>query len=202
MTFHAKKVQGFDRQGLSNNPSNDSSPQLFCKAPFRFRWGDHHIASTPSYGLSEIMCRCKQTQIRRHEFPPKRRSPRLSDRLCRCSDLHSRSAHAQNEFHICPLQLPIYSKSSYDYQNHLHRQGDVVLPVNMDTEETNGPRIVISLSAVTGISLLMMILRFFCKARYTKRFGWDDHLLSASWVRLHSILVFLPPCYGLHKIFF
>ncbi|KAK0649946.1 hypothetical protein B0T16DRAFT_138491 [Cercophora newfieldiana] len=54
----------------------------------------------------------------------------------------------------------------------------------MDIEETTGSRIVISLSAVTGISLVMMVLRFFCKAKYSKRFGWDDYLLAASWVCL------------------
>lgn len=54
--------------------------------------------------------------------------------------------------------------------------------MNAVEEETNGPRIVISLTVMTGISLLMMMLRFFCKARYGKRFGWDDHLLGASWV--------------------
>ncbi|KAK3314369.1 hypothetical protein B0H66DRAFT_504351, partial [Apodospora peruviana] len=51
-------------------------------------------------------------------------------------------------------------------------------------EETNGPRIVISLSIITSVSLVMMVLRFFCKARYSKKFGWDDHLLSASWICL------------------
>ncbi|KAK3379072.1 hypothetical protein B0T24DRAFT_145158 [Lasiosphaeria ovina] len=30
---------------------------------------------------------------------------------------------------------------------------------------------------MTGVSLLLMLLHFFCKARYAKRFGWDDHLL-------------------------
>lgn len=58
-------------------------------------------------------------------------------------------------------------------------------------EETNGPRIVISLSIVTGISLLLMLVRFFCKARYGKKFGWDDHLLSASWVSLYHLHITL-----------
>ncbi|KAK4448710.1 hypothetical protein QBC34DRAFT_352357 [Podospora aff. communis PSN243] len=51
----------------------------------------------------------------------------------------------------------------------------------MDTEETNGPRIVISLSVLTCISFLTMLTRFFCKARCAKGLGWDDHLLSISW---------------------
>ncbi|KAK0614672.1 hypothetical protein B0T14DRAFT_487018 [Immersiella caudata] len=51
----------------------------------------------------------------------------------------------------------------------------------MEAEETNGPRIVISLSVLTGISFLTLITRVFCKARCGKPLGWDDHLLSASW---------------------
>ncbi|KAK1750344.1 hypothetical protein QBC47DRAFT_455275 [Echria macrotheca] len=56
-------------------------------------------------------------------------------------------------------------------------------------EETNGPRIVLSLAVMTGVSLLLMVLRFFCKARYDKRFGWDDHLLAASWITLLTYAV-------------
>ncbi|KAK3373011.1 hypothetical protein B0T24DRAFT_527533 [Lasiosphaeria ovina] len=68
-------------------------------------------------------------------------------------------------------------------------------------EETNGPRIVISLSVMTGVSLVLMLLRFFCKARYGKRFGWDDHLLSASWLCLvtYSVLTIVAVNYGIGR---
>ncbi len=49
--------------------------------------------------------------------------------------------------------------------------------------DTNAPKIVISLSVMTGVSLLFMSLRFFCKGRYHKRIGADDYMLAASWVR-------------------
>ncbi|KAK3684140.1 hypothetical protein B0T22DRAFT_354499, partial [Podospora appendiculata] len=68
-------------------------------------------------------------------------------------------------------------------------------------EETNGPRIVTSLTVMTGVSLLLMVLRFFCKARYGKKFGWDDHLLLASWIILviFSALTIVAVNYGIGR---
>ncbi|KAF2014033.1 hypothetical protein BU24DRAFT_452802 [Aaosphaeria arxii CBS 175.79] len=48
--------------------------------------------------------------------------------------------------------------------------------------ESNGPKIVIALWVQTAVPFVFMMLRYYCKARYTKVFGWDDWLLAASWV--------------------
>lgn len=48
--------------------------------------------------------------------------------------------------------------------------------------ESNGPKIITALWAMTVISLLFMGLRFFCKAAFAKRVGTDDAILLASWV--------------------
>ncbi|KAK0710755.1 hypothetical protein B0H67DRAFT_539651 [Lasiosphaeris hirsuta] len=68
-------------------------------------------------------------------------------------------------------------------------------------EETNGPRIVISLSVMTGVSLLLMILRFGSKARYQKKFGLDDFLLSVSWLCLvtYSAITVVAVSYGIGR---
>lgn len=48
--------------------------------------------------------------------------------------------------------------------------------------ETNAPKIVIALLALSTASLIFMVLRFFCKGRYSKQFGWDDYIVAFSWV--------------------
>ena len=48
--------------------------------------------------------------------------------------------------------------------------------------ETNAPKIVIALLALSTASLVFMVLRFFCKGRYSKQFGWDDYIIAFSWV--------------------
>ncbi|KAF2865260.1 hypothetical protein BDV95DRAFT_507702 [Massariosphaeria phaeospora] len=48
--------------------------------------------------------------------------------------------------------------------------------------DSNGPTIIVALWVLTIIPLLFMILRWFCKRRYSKLFGWDDWLLALSWV--------------------
>ena len=49
--------------------------------------------------------------------------------------------------------------------------------------ETNGPKIIIALWSLTVIPLLFMLLRFYCKSKYSKPYSYDDILLAGAWVR-------------------
>jgi hypothetical protein len=66
-------------------------------------------------------------------------------------------------------------------------------------EETAAPKIVIGLAAITTISLVFLALRFYCKARYGKKLGWDDQIALISWVRAarpghgNFVLDIVPP---------
>ncbi|ERS95314.1 uncharacterized protein SPSK_01850 [Sporothrix schenckii 1099-18] len=64
--------------------------------------------------------------------------------------------------------------------------------------ETNAPRIVVSLSVMTGVALVFMVLRFFCKVRFHKTFGVDDHMLAAAWACLvaYAALTITSTNYG------
>ncbi len=59
------------------------------------------------------------------------------------------------------------------------------------SNDSNGPKIVIALAAMSGVAFVFMGLRFFCKARYHKRFGIDDYLLAMSWVCLSYAACYL-----------
>ena len=48
--------------------------------------------------------------------------------------------------------------------------------------DSNGPKIIITLWILTILPLIFMLLRFYCKTRYSKLFGWDDTLLAIAWV--------------------
>ncbi|KAF2679290.1 hypothetical protein K458DRAFT_314560 [Lentithecium fluviatile CBS 122367] len=48
--------------------------------------------------------------------------------------------------------------------------------------ETRAPMILASLWVMSGVAFLFMGLRFFCKGHFGKRFGWDDYILTVSWV--------------------
>jgi len=50
--------------------------------------------------------------------------------------------------------------------------------------DSTAPTIVIALAVLTGVALAFMGLRIFCKARYHKKFGWDDYILGSAWVLL------------------
>ncbi|OAA59763.1 hypothetical protein SPI_05961 [Niveomyces insectorum RCEF 264] len=65
--------------------------------------------------------------------------------------------------------------------------------------DSNAPRIVISLSVMTGVAFVFMALRFFCKGRYHKRFGFDDYMLAAAWVCLvaYAVLTITSTNYGI-----
>ncbi|ORY01418.1 hypothetical protein BCR34DRAFT_605914 [Clohesyomyces aquaticus] len=68
--------------------------------------------------------------------------------------------------------------------------------------ETKGPQIVVSLWIVTAIALVFMALRFFCKHRYSQRFGaLDDIVLFVSWICivLYAALTTLSVHYGLGR---
>ncbi|CAK7230268.1 hypothetical protein SBRCBS47491_007529 [Sporothrix bragantina] len=69
----------------------------------------------------------------------------------------------------------------------------------MASVESNAPRIVVSLSIMTGVAFVFMILRFFCKVRFHKKFGIDDHMLAAAWVCLvaYAALTITSTNYGI-----
>ncbi|KAL1890726.1 hypothetical protein Sste5346_008051 [Sporothrix stenoceras] len=69
----------------------------------------------------------------------------------------------------------------------------------MASIETDAPRIVVSLSIMTGVAFVFMVLRFFCKVRYHKKFGVDDHMLAAAWVCLvaYAALTITSTNYGI-----
>jgi len=52
----------------------------------------------------------------------------------------------------------------------------------MDPLETNAPKLVSAMCAMTATSLVFLALRFCCKLRYGKSTGLDDYTLAASWV--------------------
>ncbi|KAH8904827.1 hypothetical protein BR93DRAFT_916595 [Coniochaeta sp. PMI_546] len=68
-------------------------------------------------------------------------------------------------------------------------------------EESSAPKIVIGLSAITTLSLIFLTLRFFCKARYGKKLGWDDHIALISWFILlvYSTLTIVSCKFGVGR---
>ncbi|KAJ8113021.1 hypothetical protein OPT61_g4754 [Boeremia exigua] len=62
--------------------------------------------------------------------------------------------------------------------------------------ESNGPKIIVTLWVLTIIPLLFMLLRFYCKVRYSKVFGWDDTLLAVAWVLSLLYTVYAQICVG------
>lgn len=48
--------------------------------------------------------------------------------------------------------------------------------------ESNGSKIIVTLWILTILPLLFRLLRFYCKARYSKLFAWDDTLLAVAWI--------------------
>lgn len=67
-------------------------------------------------------------------------------------------------------------------------------------DESNAPRLISCMSVMAAMSLLFMVLRFWCKKRYNKVIGWDDHILVISWVcsspRPPKNTTFPPPFLG------
>ena len=53
---------------------------------------------------------------------------------------------------------------------------------NMDPTEDQGPRIIISVSVLAGLSTLFLGLRIYCKLARHRSLWWDDHILIVSWV--------------------
>ncbi|KAK4241732.1 hypothetical protein C8A03DRAFT_40827 [Achaetomium macrosporum] len=56
----------------------------------------------------------------------------------------------------------------------------------MASTDSNASRIVSCMSAMVAMSLGFMTLRLFCKKYYGKIFGWDDYILTCSWLFLAS----------------
>jgi len=50
------------------------------------------------------------------------------------------------------------------------------------TGENNANELIRSTAAVAGLAFVCMILRFFCKLRYSKGIGIDDGLVAFAWV--------------------
>lgn len=43
--------------------------------------------------------------------------------------------------------------------------------------------ILVSIWLLTGLSLLFLVLRLFCKFKTRRGLWWDDHVMVLSWVR-------------------
>lgn len=54
--------------------------------------------------------------------------------------------------------------------------------VRSKMEHTNAPTMVDSMWTITAVALLFILLRLFMKWRYGKKTGWDDWLITFSWV--------------------
>ncbi|KAF3001844.1 hypothetical protein E8E13_004195 [Curvularia kusanoi] len=67
--------------------------------------------------------------------------------------------------------------------------------------ESNGPKLVVTLWVLTILPLAFMLLRFYCKMRYLKTFGWDDTLLAIAWILSLNYTIFsqLSVSYGIGK---
>jgi len=50
--------------------------------------------------------------------------------------------------------------------------------------DDNGPPMTIAMVVLTIVSLLFMVLRFYCKQALSTKLGLDDIVLGVSWVRL------------------
>ncbi|KAF2001923.1 hypothetical protein P154DRAFT_155404 [Amniculicola lignicola CBS 123094] len=69
--------------------------------------------------------------------------------------------------------------------------------------DSNGPKTVTALWAMTGISIVFIAVRFYCKYISTRRLGIDDGILLVAWVftLVYSSLITISVSYGLgdHK---
>ncbi|PSN70690.1 hypothetical protein BS50DRAFT_443397, partial [Corynespora cassiicola Philippines] len=66
-----------------------------------------------------------------------------------------------------------------------------------------GPMIVVALWVQTAVPLVFMLMRYYCKVRFTKVFGWDDWLLAASWILIviYTALIQVSVDYDIGKHF-
>ncbi|KAF2476833.1 uncharacterized protein BDR25DRAFT_208769 [Lindgomyces ingoldianus] len=69
--------------------------------------------------------------------------------------------------------------------------------------ETRSHRIMASLWVMSGVACFFMSLRFYCKGRFGKRFGWDDLILAISWVltALYAVFLSISAKYGVGSHF-
>jgi hypothetical protein len=49
--------------------------------------------------------------------------------------------------------------------------------------DSTAPKILIALWAMSGLSGIFMVSRFYCKSRYGRSFGYDDFIMAVAWVR-------------------
>jgi hypothetical protein len=74
------------------------------------------------------------------------------------------------------------TSSSCHFQHNHPLRGIAIFFPSTVMAESNGPKIVVTLWVLTILPLMFMLLRIYCKARYSKLFGWDDILLALAWV--------------------
>ncbi|KAK3689351.1 hypothetical protein B0T22DRAFT_480564 [Podospora appendiculata] len=69
---------------------------------------------------------------------------------------------------------------------------------NGTPHNSRAPEIIHSFIALVVISLFFVLLRFYCKARYQRAFGWDDYVLALAWILLlaSAVIVFMGIRYG------
>lgn len=56
-------------------------------------------------------------------------------------------------------------------------------------KENNGPYLNIANWSLVGTAAIFLVLRIHCKLKQSRGLWWDDHILTASWVR--TCLLFL-----------
>ncbi|KAK3317576.1 hypothetical protein B0T19DRAFT_446534 [Cercophora scortea] len=66
------------------------------------------------------------------------------------------------------------------------------------SHDSRGPEVIHSFIALVIVTLFFILLRFYCKARYQRAFGWDDYVLALAWIILLAsvIIVFVGVKFG------
>ncbi|KAF9699560.1 hypothetical protein EKO04_002643 [Ascochyta lentis] len=69
--------------------------------------------------------------------------------------------------------------------------------------DSNGTKTLVALWALTIIPLVFMLLRFYCKSKYSKPYGYDDMLLVGSWILslLYTVFAQVSVGYGIGRHF-
>jgi hypothetical protein len=90
------------------------------------------------------------------------------------------NAHFEGGVHSC-FDVATLCSVSFDY-------GPEDFDASLVMAESNGPRLLISLWAITAVALIFLVLRVVLKRWFRKTIGWDDYLLGFSWVRIDLLL--------------
>ena len=57
----------------------------------------------------------------------------------------------------------------------------------MDPRDDQGKAILSSIWPLTGISLVFLLLRIYCKFKGRRGLWWDDHVMILAWVRCPAL---------------